>query len=198
MTNRKMALVIDGFTLNFVMKDPILKNYFFVLGIYANSCICCRVSPKQKADVVKLSKTYGQWITLAIGDGANDVSMITEAHIGVGIFGKEGTQAARSADFAICQFRYLEKLLLVHGRWNYRRVSLFICYYFYKNCTMVFTEIFFAFFNGFSGQIFFLDWLPMLFNAVWTSWPCIVNSLLDQVFFFFLINFVYLSNNFRT
>ena len=112
--------------------------------------------------------------------------------------GKEGTQAARSADFAICQFRYLEKLLLVHGRWNYRRVSLFICYYFYKNCTMVFTEIFFAFFNGFSGQIFFLDWLPMLFNAVWTSWPCIVNSLLDQVFFFFLINFVYLSNNFRT
>ena len=179
--NRKIAIVIDGSTLSFITADANLKNYFFRLGIFANSCICCRVSPKQKADVVKLAKSYGNWITLAIGDGANDVAMITEAHIGVGIFGKEGTQAARSADFAICQFKYLEKLLLVHGRWNYRRISLFICYYFYKNCTMVFTEIFFAFFNGFSGQIFFLDWLPMLFNAVWTSWPCIINSLLDQV-----------------
>lgn len=67
----------------------------------ANSVICCRVSPKQKADVVSLAKKQGKYITLSIGDGANDVSMILEAHIGVGIRGKEGTQAVRSADYAI-------------------------------------------------------------------------------------------------
>ena len=82
----------------------------------ANSVICCRVSPKQKADVVGLAKSHGKWITLSIGDGANDVSMIMEAHIGVGIRGKEGTQAVRSADYAISQFRFLQRLLLVHGR----------------------------------------------------------------------------------
>lgn len=83
--------------------------------------------------------------------------MIQEAHIGVGIAGLEGTQAVQSADFALCQFRYLERLLLVHGRWAYRRISWFICYYFYKNIVVVFTELWFAFFNGFSAQIFFLD-----------------------------------------
>ena len=116
-----MCIVIDGSTLAWVFgADPTTKQYFFRLALLADSCICCRVSPKQKADVVKLAKSNGKWITLAIGDGANDVSMIMEAHLGVGIFGKEGTQAARSSDFAIGQFRFLQKLLLVHGRWGYK------------------------------------------------------------------------------
>jgi phospholipid-transporting ATPase len=88
---------------------------------------------------------------LAIGDGANDVSMILEAHIGVGIRGKEGTQAVRSADYAISQFKFLERLLMVHGRNGYQRVSKMICYYFYKNVVLVFTELHFAYYNGFSG-----------------------------------------------
>ena len=77
--------------------------------------------------------------------------MIMEAHIGVGIRGKEGTQAVRSADYAICQFRYLLRLLMIHGRLGYMRVASMICYYFYKNIILVFTEIYFAFWNGFSG-----------------------------------------------
>ena len=136
----------------------------------AKSVVCCRVSPKQKADIVSLYKKRGTWVTLSVGDGANDVSMILEANIGVGIRGKEGTQAVRAADYSISQFRFLQKLLLVHGRWGYRRVSKMICYYFYKNIILVFTEIYFALFNGFSGQVFFLDWLPMLYNALFTSW----------------------------
>ena len=68
----------------------------------------------------------------------------------------------------------------MHGRWGYRRISNFIFYYFYKNIVMVACEIFFALFNGFSGQIYFVDWLPMLFNGFWTSWPCLVNFSLDQ------------------
>jgi P-type E1-E2 ATPase len=95
------VIAIDGSTLAIVMEDLKLSNMFFHAALRSKSVVCCRVSPKQKADVVHLFKSRGSWITLAIGDGANDVSMIMEAHIGVGIKGKEGTQAVRSADFAI-------------------------------------------------------------------------------------------------
>jgi len=108
------------------------------------------------------------------------VSMIQEAHIGVGIAGKEGAQAVQASDFAFSQFRFLQKLLLVHGRWGYRRISVFICYYFYKNIVAVFTELWFAWFNGFSGQIYFADWLPQLYNALWTSWPCMGTFIFEQ------------------
>ena len=127
-----------------------------------------------------MAKRSGSWITLGIGDGANDVSMIQEAHIGVGIAGKEGTQAMQASDYAFGQFRFLEKLVLVHGRWGYRRITFFICYYFYKNIMLVFTELWFSMYNGFSGQIFFLDWLSLLFNAFWTSFPCIFTYAFEQ------------------
>ena len=64
------------------------------------SVVFCRVTPKQKAEIVRLVKQLGK-LTLAIGDGANDVNMIMEAHVGVGIFGEEGTRAAQVANYAI-------------------------------------------------------------------------------------------------
>lgn len=177
----RISIVIDGPTLAMALnKEFGYRENFFKLGILSDSCICCRVSPAQKAQVVELAKEYGTWITLAIGDGANDVSMIQSAHIGVGIAGKEGAQAVQSSDYAISQFRYLQKLLLVHGRWGYRRISLFICYYFYKNVAVVFCEVCYAYFTGFSGQIYILDMLSMMFNAVWTSWPCMLTFILEQ------------------
>lgn len=99
-----------------------------------------RVSPLQKALVVKLVKRHLKALLLAIGDGANDVSMIQAAHVGVGISGVEGLQAARSADVAIGQFRFLRKLLLVHGAWSYQRISRVILYSFYKNITLYMTQ----------------------------------------------------------
>lgn len=177
---RQVAVVIDGATLVWALNGEEHRNVFFNLGFISNSFICCRVSPAQKMQVVQLAKEQGPWITLAIGDGANDVSMIQEAHIGVGIAGKEGSQAVQSSDYAFAQFRYLTRLLLVHGRWNYRRVSWFICYYFYKNIAVVFAELSFAFFNGFSGQIYFVDWLPQLYNSFWTSWPCMFTYVFEQ------------------
>lgn len=170
---KKLYMIIDGKNLAYVLNDPQLSKKFFKVGLLANSVVCCRVSPKQKSQVVKLAKQNGSWITLSIGDGANDVPMIMEAHIGVGISGKEGTQAVRSADYAIAQFQFLRRLVLVHGRWGYRRIAYFICYYFYKNIVIVFTELYFALYNGFSGQSFFPDLLPLCYNAFWTSWPCI-------------------------
>jgi len=96
--------------------------------------------------------------------------MIMEAHIGIGVRGKEGTQAVRSADYAVSQFMFLLRLILIHGRWGYRRVSFLVCYYFYKNILLVFTEIWFATSNGYSGQMFFPDMFPTMYNAIWTSW----------------------------
>jgi len=178
---KKITIVINGSTLVWALEtSPEVRNKFFRLALLANSVVCCRVSPKQKADVVHLAKSMGPWTTLSIGDGANDVPMIMEAHVGVGIYGKEGTQAARTADFALGQFCYLKKLLLYHGRVAYRRVSLFILYYFYKNVIVVFTEIYFAFYNGFSGQIYWAEWLPMLYNSVWTTWPPLFSFVLDR------------------
>ena len=175
-----LAVVVNGLTLSFIMEDETLKSLFFYLSYLANSCICCRVSPAQKMQVVKLTSSFGKWTTLSIGDGANDVSMIQQANIGVGICGKEGTQAVQASDFYFSQFKSLKPLLLVHGRYAYMRISLFILYYFYKNFLSVFTEIWFAFFSGFSGQIFFLDWLPAMYNTFWTSWPCLTFFTLEK------------------
>eukprot|EP00340_Litonotus_pictus_P008976 CAMPEP_0170518900 /NCGR_PEP_ID=MMETSP0209-20121228/4493_1 /TAXON_ID=665100 ORGANISM="Litonotus pictus, Strain P1" /NCGR_SAMPLE_ID=MMETSP0209 /ASSEMBLY_ACC=CAM_ASM_000301 /LENGTH=1203 /DNA_ID=CAMNT_0010804651 /DNA_START=222 /DNA_END=3830 /DNA_ORIENTATION=+ len=169
---KKMWVIVDGLNLAHILADDKLSRKFFRVGLLANSVICCRVSPKQKSQVVKLAQTNGTWITLSIGDGANDVPMILTANIGIGISGKEGTQAVRSADYALGQFQFLRQIVMVHGRLGYKRISSFIFYYFYKNILLVFVEMYFAIFSGFSGMIFFPDFLPLLYNALWTSWPC--------------------------
>jgi phospholipid-translocating ATPase len=125
------ALVIDGETLKLVL-DERLKQKFLLLCKECRSVLCCRVSPAQKAAVVAMVKHGLDVITLSIGDGANDVAMIQEAHVGVGIAGEEGRQAVMSSDYAIGQFRFLTRLVLVHGRWSYRRMAETIANFFYK------------------------------------------------------------------
>jgi phospholipid-transporting ATPase len=134
-----LALVIDGKSLTFALEKDLEKD-FLDLAVMSKAVLCCRVSPLQKALVVKLVKRHLKALLLAIGDGANDVSMIQAAHVGVGISGLEGLQAARSADVAIGQFRFLRKLLLVHGAWSYQRISKVILYSFYKNITLYMTQ----------------------------------------------------------
>ena len=168
-----ISLIVDGISLENILSDETLRKMFFLLGIISKSVICCRVSPKQKSDIVKLTKNYGNFVTLSIGDGANDVPMIMEASIGVGVQGQEGTQAVRSADYSIGKFKFLEKLILFYGRNGYIKISKYICYYFYKNIVLVITELLFVFYDGWSGQIFFPDWYGTMFNAIFTSWPCI-------------------------
>ena len=170
---KDLSIVVDGATLEEILISENLSLLFFNLAIAAKSVLCCRMNPSQKSKIVKLVKTHGKWITLAIGDGVNDVPMIMEAHIGVGIQGKEGSQAVRTADFSIGQFRFLDKLLLIYGRVGYIKISRFICYYFYKNILLVFNDIIFAFLNGFSGQLYFADYLTTMYNAIFTSWCCI-------------------------
>jgi phospholipid-translocating ATPase len=125
------ALIIDGDALKLVLEEP-LKSKFLLLCKQCKSVICCRVSPSQKALVVRMVKTGLDVMTLSIGDGANDVAMIQEAHVGVGIAGEEGRQAVMSSDYAIGQFRFLSRLVLVHGRWSYRRIAEMVANFFYK------------------------------------------------------------------
>lgn len=142
------AVVIDGETLRYAL-TPELKPLFLNLATQCETVVCCRVSPAQKALTVNLVcqnfhsrirlnvfppqvKEGRNAMTLSIGDGANDVAMIQEANIGCGLFGLEGSQAAMSADYAFGQFRFLTKLLLVHGRWSYQRIADMHANFFYK------------------------------------------------------------------
>ena len=125
------AIVIDGDALKLVLEVQI-RQKFLLLCKQCKSVLCCRVSPSQKAAVVEMVKNGLDVMTLSIGDGANDVAMIQEADVGVGIAGEEGRQAVMSSDYAIGQFRFLQRLILVHGRWSYRRLAETIANFFYK------------------------------------------------------------------
>jgi phospholipid-transporting ATPase len=173
------SLVIEGKTLKYAL-SPTCRQDFLDLAISCKTVICCRVSPKQKAEVVELIKRTNGDITLAIGDGANDVGMIQTAHVGVGIMGREGVQAACASDYTIGQFRFLTKLLFVHGVWNYRRLCKVLLYSFYKNICLYVMELWFAFHNGFSGQILFERWTIAIYNVLFTAAPPMALGLLDR------------------
>ncbi|KAL6070245.1 Phospholipid-transporting ATPase [Balamuthia mandrillaris] len=171
-TPPKLACVIDGTSLKFALRDYPDEFYNFITT--CASVVCCRVTPLQKAKVVKLIKEKSKSVCLSIGDGANDVSMIQEANIGVGIYGKEGNQAARASDFALRQFRHLTRLVCVHGRYSLLRNALLVHYSFYKNAATFLVLIWFGFFSGFSAQTLYDDWIMTFFNITITSLPPLV------------------------
>ncbi|KAK4373291.1 hypothetical protein RND71_008675 [Anisodus tanguticus] len=173
------ALIIDGKSLTYALEDD-TKRLLLDLAIGCASVICCRSSPKQKALVTRLVKFGTGKTTLAIGDGANDVGMLQEADIGIGISGVEGMQAVMSSDVAIAQFRFLERLLLVHGHWCYRRISSMICYFFYKNVAFGFTLFLYETYASFSAQLAYNDWFLSLYNVFFTSLPVIALGVFDQ------------------
>uniref|UniRef100_A0A8D0AMU6 Phospholipid-transporting ATPase n=1 Tax=Sander lucioperca TaxID=283035 RepID=A0A8D0AMU6_SANLU len=173
------GLVINGHSLAFALEKN-LQLELLRTACMCQTVICCRVTPLQKAQVVQLVKKYKQAVTLAIGDGANDVSMIKAAHIGVGISGQEGMQAVLSSDYSFAQFRYLQRLLLVHGRWSYLRMCKFLQYFFYKNFTFTFVHFWYAFFCGFSAQTVYDEWFITLYNMVYTALPVLGMSIFDQ------------------
>ncbi|KAM6944471.1 phospholipid-transporting ATPase ID-like isoform 1-T3 [Lycodopsis pacificus] len=177
--NGDYGLVINGHSLAYALECS-MELEFLRAACMCKAVICCRVTPLQKAQVVELVKKYKQAVTLAIGDGANDVSMIKAAHIGVGISGQEGMQAVLSSDYSFAQFRFLQRLLLVHGRWSYLRMCKFLRYFFYKNFTFTFVHFWYAFFCGFSAQTVYDEWFITLYNLVYTALPVLGMSLFDQ------------------
>nr|XP_010950660.1 PREDICTED: probable phospholipid-transporting ATPase IH [Camelus bactrianus] len=181
------GLIIDGAALSLVLKpreDGSSGNYrelFLEICRNCSAVLCCRMAPLQKAQIVKLIKFSKEHpITLAIGDGANDVSMILEAHVGIGVIGKEGRQAARNSDYAIPRFKHLRKMLLVHGHFYYIRVSELVQYFFYKNVCFIFPQFLYQFFCGFSQQTLYDTAYLTLYNISFTSLPILLYSLMEQ------------------
>nr|XP_025952769.1 probable phospholipid-transporting ATPase IH isoform X4 [Dromaius novaehollandiae]XP_025952770.1 probable phospholipid-transporting ATPase IH isoform X4 [Dromaius novaehollandiae] len=181
------GLIIDGAALSLIMKprqDGSSGNYrelFLEICRNCSAVLCCRMAPLQKAQIVKLIKLSKEHpITLAIGDGANDVSMILEAHVGIGIIGKEGRQAARNSDYAIAKFKHLKKMLLVHGHFYYVRISELVQYFFYKNVCFIFPQFLYQFFCGFSQQPLYDTAYLTLYNISFTSLPILLYSLMEQ------------------
>lgn len=173
------ALIINGHSLAHALEAD-MEQEFLETACACKAVICCRVTPLQKANVVELVKKYKKAVTLAIGDGANDVSMIKTAHIGVGISGQEGIQAVLASDYSFSQFKSLQRLLLVHGRWSYLRMCKFLCYFFYKNFAFTMVHFWFGFFCGFSAQTVYDQYFITLYNIVYTSLPVLAMGVFDQ------------------
>ena len=174
------SILIEAPILAGIFKSVEATKQFLRIALFASTVICCRVSPLQKSQVVKIVKEHNkEAVTLAIGDGGNDVSMIMEAHIGIGIHGEEGLRAVQASDFSIGEFQFLRRLLLFHGRANLSRISQMILYFFYKNFLFTITHFFFAFRCLGSGQTIIDDWFITVFNLVFTSLPLGVQACSD-------------------
>lgn len=177
---QKRGLLVEAGALNIILTSMEYKKHFLKIAKSCEAVVCCRVSPSQKADVVRLIKQDDeQMITLAIGDGANDVSMILEAHIGVGLYGNEGMRAVQSGDFALGEFQFLWRLLLVHGRWNYIRNAELILYFFYKNMVFTLPQFMFAYISGYSGVSIYDTYYITCFNMAFTAFPLLAKAIQD-------------------
>ena len=176
----KFGILIDEKALRTLNDSQEVQEIFLDIAKDASSVICCRVSPIQKSQVVKMMKNYDKdGVTLAIGDGGNDVSMIMEAHIGVGIYGEEGMRAVQSGDYAIGEFKILRRLLLFHGRTFYIRNTQCILYFFYKNFVFTLVQFIYGFYTNFSGQTIIDDWYISFYNLFFTALPLGARALLD-------------------
>lgn len=177
-----IVIVIDGETLSIIEQNDELMECFLDSGIKCDALICCRASPSQKALLVRSirEKLKDSVVTLAIGDGANDIAMIQEAHVGIGITGREGLQAARSSDYSISQFRFLENLLFVHGRWSYVRVSKFALGTLYKCMCFYLTQGIFQIFAGFSGISLYEQWTLAAYNTLFSSLPVMAIGIFEK------------------
>ena len=176
----KFGILIDEKALSIVNDVEEVQEIFLDIAKEASSVICCRVSPLQKSQVVKMMKNYDkEGITLAIGDGGNDVSMIMEAHIGIGIYGEEGMRAVQSGDYAIGEFKILRRLLLFHGRAFYIRNAQCILYFFYKNFVFTLVQFVYGFYTNFSGQTIIDDWYISFYNLFFTALPLGARAALD-------------------
>lgn len=175
------SLVVTGSALGKALWKPAVRSLFFEVAQRCMVVMCCRVSPKQKADVVMLVRSnLESAVTLAIGDGANDVSMIVAAHIGVGLMGKEGAQAAHVADVAVAEFRILRRLMFVHGRESYRRMVTLILYNFYKNQVVIWVIVLFGPDSCFSGVYAYPAMLVQLYNVLYTHASAVYYGIFDR------------------
>ncbi|XP_017063690.1 phospholipid-transporting ATPase IF isoform X2 [Drosophila eugracilis] len=176
---QECALLIDGKSLGVALSEA--STEFRDVAVKCTAVLCCRLSPLQKSEVVSLIKSSNEnYNTASIGDGANDVSMIQEAHVGIGIMGREGRQAARCADFAFAKFCMLKRLLLVHGHYHSVRLSLLVLYFFYKNIVFMGIMFLFQFHTLFSSSSVYDSLFLTLYNVIYTSLPILFIAISEK------------------
>lgn len=175
-----LGIVLDGRSAQFILQDPYLGREFYTLAGRFSSCVACRLSPAQKAELVRLVRNANdRTVTLSIGDGANDVPMIQAAHVGIGIHGKEGSAAVQNSDIAIAQFQFLKPLVMLHGRKAYRRIATFLSFFVYKGVVLGCSYVINAFQTGFIGVTCFATFMDDLYNFL-SSGAAAVLLVLDR------------------
>jgi phospholipid-translocating P-type ATPase (flippase) len=164
------VVVIDGKTLHTAlqMQDG---QPFLELGSSCFSGVCCRLTPLQKAEIVKLFQNSSDTTAVAVGDGANDVSMIQEGKVGIGIMGREGSQAELASDFAVPKFRHLKTLMMVHGRDANYRNSGTIAYSLFKNMALSFCLTLYGIHSAYAALPVFDSWLLAMYNTIFSQLP---------------------------
>jgi len=184
-SKNKFSLVLDGKGLQSIFASPSSTQQLVdVLSFeQCEAVVFCRVSPKQKGEIVKTVQNHlgsEKSTILAVGDGANDVPMINLANVGVGISGNEGSQAANSADYALSKFSDLYRLVFVHGRWNYRRTSKFLSLFLHKNFSFALVQFWFATVSAFSARTVYESSYMLLFNSIFGIVPLFLFGALDK------------------
>ena len=169
--------IIDGDTLDLALKN--CEEDFFRTSMQAPSVVCCRCSPTQKRIIVKTIKKYTNARTAAVGDGGNDVAMIQEADVGIGIVGKEGLQASLAADYSIKEFRSLSVLLLWWGRIAYKNTSTMANFIIHRGLVISMNQFIFSCVFYFNPVPIYSGFLSFGYSTIFTSLPS-VSVLLDQ------------------
>ena len=172
--NHRVTIAIDGTTIDVMQlqkEDRVIEKAFVELAAEIHSAICCRLTPGQKGYIVSLFQKESGRTALAIGDGANDATMISAAKVGIGIIGLEGSQAELASDYAIARFRFLQRLLCVHGRYALYRNSKCATFSFYKNIVLSLCQVYFAIYSAYTGNTIFDSWLLSVYNTFFSFFP---------------------------
>jgi len=190
--NGSPILVLDGQILQIIFQPPKenetkqekasrknLKQKFLKVCKISRSVICSRVTPQQKGQIVSFIKTSLKVQTLAVGDGANDVSMIQIADLGIGVAGKEGLQASMCSDMSIPRFHYLKRLILVHGHLTYFRLVMMILYFMYKNFVFVLFLFWYQFISDFQNNNPVDEFVLIVIHVLFNSLPPLAQGLYD-------------------
>ncbi|TNN08967.1 Phospholipid-transporting ATPase IK [Schistosoma japonicum] len=175
MANESIGLIIDGQSLQYAL-HPSLRNAFLELCMNVTTVLCCRMTPLQKASIVKLvqiglakfTRQGMKPVIAAIGDGGNDVAMILQANIGIGVCGKEGREAVCASDYAVTQFKHIKRLFLLHGHWAYYRITITMLFFYHKSVAFVSNQVCLTWFTGFSEIPSFGNILFICYNLTMT------------------------------
>jgi len=170
-TKNETLLMIDGNTLDLCLSTKEQEETFFRVSSKAPAVCVCRCSPTQKALIVQKIAYYTKKRTAAVGDGGNDVGMILEAHVGIGIVGKEGKQASLASDFSINQFSYLRRLLLWHGRLSYKRSAVLSQFVIHRGLIITVIQAIFSIVFYFVAIPIYNGYLMLGYTTVYTSLP---------------------------